>query len=161
MTPDHDDLIAGPEVERDIFEVANQLMGYVDPGTEEDLARFLIREGKAAAVLADEIVKLRASTVLLTAERDEAHEALSELVDTLTPAEHVPVKDPAYGDRVRELGKRIGFGALMAAASGEWRAVLAERGDPLGSEFVCGPCRAVLEHDMNRARKALANEEDG
>lgn len=45
--------------ERDIFEVANQLGGYVDPGTEKRLARFLIREAEEASKLAYEIVRLR------------------------------------------------------------------------------------------------------
>ena len=44
---------------RDIYEVANQLEGYVDEGTPERLAQFLLREGKAASDLADEIVRLR------------------------------------------------------------------------------------------------------
>lgn len=46
--------------ERDIFEVANQLGGYVGPGTEKRLARFLIREAEEASKLAYEIVRLRA-----------------------------------------------------------------------------------------------------
>jgi hypothetical protein len=46
--------------ERDIFEVANQLGGYVDPGTEKNLARFLIREAEEASKLAYELVRLRA-----------------------------------------------------------------------------------------------------
>lgn len=53
-------------VERDIFEVANQLEGYVDESTPEPLARFLLREGREAAKLAatlkaktDEIERLR------------------------------------------------------------------------------------------------------
>jgi hypothetical protein len=83
-------------------------------------------------------------------------EALEELVDSLASVEHVPPKDPAYGDEVKEIGKRIGFGALMAAASHEWRAWLAENGYPLGSEFVAGPCRMVLVSDLRRARAALS-----
>lgn len=45
---------------RDIYECANQLEGYVDESTPERLAVFLLREGKAACELADEIVRLRA-----------------------------------------------------------------------------------------------------
>lgn len=44
---------------RDIFEVANQLGGYVDPGTEKSLAKFLMKESEAANELAEEIVRLR------------------------------------------------------------------------------------------------------
>jgi hypothetical protein len=47
--------------DRDIFEVANQLGGYVDPGTEKNLVRFLIREAEEASKLAYEIVRLRTS----------------------------------------------------------------------------------------------------
>jgi hypothetical protein len=45
---------------REIYECANQLEGYVDEGTPDRLAAFLMREGKAANDLADEIVRLRA-----------------------------------------------------------------------------------------------------
>jgi hypothetical protein len=45
--------------ERDIYEVANQLAGYVGPDTEDRLAAFLMRESAAAAALADEVVRLR------------------------------------------------------------------------------------------------------
>lgn len=48
-------------MKRDIWEVSNQLMGYVSTHTDKDLAEFLIREGNAAADLAYEIVKLRAA----------------------------------------------------------------------------------------------------
>lgn len=47
--------------DRDIYEVANQLGGYVDPGTEKNLGRFLIREAEEATKLANEIVRLRAA----------------------------------------------------------------------------------------------------
>lgn len=44
--------------ERDIYEVANQLGGYVGPGTEKHLAAFLIREANEASKLADRIEAL-------------------------------------------------------------------------------------------------------
>lgn len=46
--------------DRDIYEVANQLGGYVDPSTPKRLATFLIREAEEATKLADEVVRLRA-----------------------------------------------------------------------------------------------------
>lgn len=49
---------------RDIYECANQLEGYVGPDTDERLAQFLMREGQAAADLADEIVRLTAATAM-------------------------------------------------------------------------------------------------
>jgi hypothetical protein len=45
--------------ERDPYEVANQLGGFVGPDTDKKLSAFLIREGKEAALLADEIGRLR------------------------------------------------------------------------------------------------------
>lgn len=53
---------------RDIYEVANQLEGYVDTGTPDRLAQFLLREGKAACDLADEIVRLQAEVERLEIE---------------------------------------------------------------------------------------------
>lgn len=44
---------------RDIYEVANQLGGFVGPSTDKFLAKFLIREAEEATALANEIVRLR------------------------------------------------------------------------------------------------------
>jgi hypothetical protein len=52
-----------PKFERDIYEVANQLGGYVDPSTDKKLAKFLLRESAEAAKLADEIISLRRAAV--------------------------------------------------------------------------------------------------
>ena len=43
------------EERRDIYEVANQLGGYVDMSTPQDLADFLLRESKEAAILAERL----------------------------------------------------------------------------------------------------------
>jgi len=43
------------EQRRDIYEVANQLGGYVDTSTPDDLAAFLVRESKEAAILAERL----------------------------------------------------------------------------------------------------------
>ena len=61
--------------ERDIFEVANQLEGYIGPSTDSALANFLRREGNEAAKLADEIVALRTA---LSKERKRADAAEAE-----------------------------------------------------------------------------------
>jgi len=44
---------------RDIYEVTNQLGGYVDPSTPEHLANFLLREAFEAEKLAHEIIRLK------------------------------------------------------------------------------------------------------
>lgn len=98
-----------------------------------------------------------ANIIALLDERERLRDALAEIVDSLTPAEQVPPEDPAYGDRVRALGMEIGFGALMSSASREWNAWLVGNGYPEGSEFVSGPCRAVLQSDLRQARAALGD----
>ncbi len=57
---------------RDIWEVANQLGGYVGPDTPERLKVFLLKEEKAAADLAREILSLRSRAEKAEAERDKA-----------------------------------------------------------------------------------------
>jgi len=44
--------------QRDIYEVANQLGGYVGPTTPEFLKKFLLRESEEASKLADRIIHL-------------------------------------------------------------------------------------------------------
>lgn len=56
---------------------------------------------------------------------------------------------------VMQIGKQVGFGALMDAASRMWRIVLTEKGFE-GGEFVTGPCRAVRDGWVAKAEKALA-----
>lgn len=63
---------------RDIYEVANQLGGYVGPDTEKRLADFLIREATAASDLADEIVRL---TAALAEARDKALEEAAKVAE--------------------------------------------------------------------------------
>lgn len=63
------------EAGRDIWEVSNQLAGYVDERTPQDLCDFLIRESKAAADLAAEITRLRAESAGM-------REVLEELIRT-------------------------------------------------------------------------------
>ncbi|KAB2699398.1 hypothetical protein F9K79_09910 [Ochrobactrum sp. Kaboul] len=57
--PNHQEAtVIASELKRDIWEVANQLAGYVGPNTDERLAQFLIREAEAATKLAERIVEL-------------------------------------------------------------------------------------------------------
>lgn len=55
---------------------------------------------------------------------------------------------------VSRLGKLIGFGRLMQLANAAWRDAAKEAGHA-GSEFVCGPCAAMVvpcphsERDVN------------
>lgn len=65
---------------RDIYEVANQLGGYVGPTTEGRLAEFLIKEANAAGDLADEIVRLRQQ---LAYERNKALEDAAIYIDRI------------------------------------------------------------------------------
>lgn len=59
---------------------------------------------------------------------------------------------------VMELGNRIGFGALMDAASRMWAIKAREIGLP-GSEFTCGPCAAVRSGWIDKAQAYLSERE--
>jgi hypothetical protein len=63
---------------RDSYEVANQLEGYVGPNTPKPLAEFLMREGKAAAALADEVERLRGALQALVDKLDECEEPIND-----------------------------------------------------------------------------------
>ena len=51
---------------RDIYEVANQLGGYVDMSTPDDLAAFLLRESKEAVILAERLEIAEAHVAQMT-----------------------------------------------------------------------------------------------
>ena len=120
--------------ERDKYEVANQLEGYVGPDTPEHLARFLMREGAEAAKLADTIVGLEAERdagrkVYLTIQQAAAvltakNTALTAKVGLLTEALRVArpyveqaVKDDGGIDNC-EIGDRLALERLDAALEG-------------------------------------------
>lgn len=81
--------------------------------------------------------------------------ALENCVEVMSLVEHPRFVDPDYGEEVRHLGERIGFGALMSSASASWRQYLAAQGYPLGGEFVAGPCYATVIDALKKAREAL------
>jgi len=63
---------------RDVYEVSNQLGGYVGPNTDKRLAAFLIREAGEACKLADEIIRLRSENARIR----KAAEAVIQQWDT-------------------------------------------------------------------------------
>lgn len=91
------------EQERDIWEVANQLGGYVDPSTDERLARFLIREANEAEKLAHRIQKLER-------ENAELREALRPFSDMSVAYEREDDDAPALVALVegRRLNLKVG-----------------------------------------------------
>lgn len=64
--------------------------------------------------------------------------------------------------QVRDLGERIGFGALMDAASKGWRDVLVARygESAAGSQFTCGPCEVTVKKTLTMLRSALGLAEE-
>ena len=86
---------------------------------------------------------------------DAIRDALEKCVKVLSLVEHPRFVDPDYGEEVRLLGDRIGYGALMSTASASWRKKLAAQGYPLGGEFVAGPCYATVIDALKNARAAL------
>lgn len=84
-------------------------------------------------------------------------EALRECIDVLVLAvEPLPREDPDFGHLVRELGDRIGYGAMMSSASAAWRAKLhpAQR----GGEHAHGACVSTIQHTLRKARSALRRD---
>ncbi|MER9833408.1 hypothetical protein NKJ28_00325 [Mesorhizobium sp. M0145] len=82
--------------------------------------------------------------------------ALEDAEDTLRLVERPALRDPQHGDEVEALGLRIGFGALMSSASASWREHLATKGNPVGGEFVAGPCHGTVVSTLAKLRSALA-----
>lgn len=87
--------------------------------------------------------------------------ALEECQQLLTLSERPAFRDEQYHDEVHALGMRIGFGALMNAASYAWREQLKADGDPVGGEFVAGPCHGSVVSILKTARAALAASKTG
>jgi hypothetical protein len=95
----------------------------------------------------------------------EAADTIAQLVKALEEAETVlalverpAFPDPLYHEEVKALGRRIGFGALMSTASAGWREVAQERGDPIGGEFVAGPCHGTVTHTLSIIRRARTQQ---
>lgn len=82
--------------------------------------------------------------------------ALREAEETLRLVERPAFPDPIHHERVKALGREIGFGAMMTTASAGWREVVAERGHPTGGEFVAGPCLATVQMALAKVPAALA-----
>jgi hypothetical protein len=80
--------------------------------------------------------------------------ALREFLEITEPASRLSLPDPAYGNEVKALGDRIGYGAMMASAQASWRALLAKDGLE-GGEHTHGPCYAVLMRARKKAEEAL------
>ncbi len=80
--------------------------------------------------------------------------ALREFLDITEPASRPPAKDPLYHREVKELGDRIGYGAMMASAQASWREVL-KRDGLEGGEHTHGACYAVLMRAREMALDAL------
>ena len=87
----------------------------------------------------------------------ELEGALGKAKCSLELAGSVPAINPHFADEVAALGRRIGYGALMSAASALWRD---ELDDLAGGEFVCGPCRATVESNLRLIRTTLSNQGD-
>lgn len=78
-------------------------------------------------------------------------EAAQEALELLEAEVFPTLEDPHYGHQVRELGERIGYGALMVSASASWSSTAK------GGEFTVGACRATVQAVVTRLRTALAN----
>lgn len=87
------------------------------------------------------------------AELTAANAKLEKLKDALKLCRAGQFQGEAIHTAVRLFGATIGFGALMHAASYEWRESLKAKGYPVGGEFAVGNCVTTIE-------KALAEVEE-
>ena len=63
-------------------------------------------------------------------------------------------------DRIaRDIGERIGYGALMSAASKEWAAANARAGMPPGAQHTCGPCEVTVQKTIAQLVDAISTYE--
>lgn len=85
--------------------------------------------------------------------------ALEEAEELLALVEMPSFPDPRHHDRVKSLGREIGFGALMSTASAGWREVSEAKGYPSGGEFVAGPCLGSVQRTLRIIRAALSKPE--
>jgi len=92
-------------------------------------------------------------------QRDELVEVLKRIEPLVSQLALPSRLDPYHSREIRELGERIGYGALMHGASALWRVHLEENGGS-GGEFVVGPCAATvdkawtrLRHDIEEAKR--------
>lgn len=81
-----------------------------------------------------------------SAENERLRAALRDAREVLAYAAQVPPLHPDNHvvEEIGDLGKRIGFGALMNSASAQWAALLCDTGGE-GGEFVCSPCRGTAQ----------------
>jgi len=105
------------------------------------------RQVRERATDQDEVQRLRDENEKLREVAQEAREVLG-----LCGQRQFGAPEDA---EVKAIGKRLGFGALMYAASKGWRECLAEDGWPAGGEFMVGPCRATVERALRLLDDAL------
>lgn len=115
------------EAGRDIWEVSNQLAGYVDERTPQDLCDFLIRESKAAADLAAEITRLRAENAgMREALKPFALERSTLDLSRYDDENQVEVRYPPVGRHQRIPVGRVTIGDLRRARAALSKASQAE-----------------------------------
>lgn len=96
------------------------------------------------------VATLRTRLAAVEAERDEARTLLREARDVLALCTTRTFAAPEDAE-VRALGERIGFGALMAAASKGWADVLRERHpEAVGGQHTAGPCEATVQRMLTQ-----------
>lgn len=98
------------------------------------------------------------------AEGDRLRKEVEKLREALIEAEYVLALcttrtfDAPEDAEVREIGLRIGFGALIQAASKEWAAHLSRNGEPSGGQHTGGPCEATIKGTLATIAAALKHE---
>jgi hypothetical protein len=93
----------------------------------------------------------------LEAKAKQMQKALHEAEITLALVEKPAMPDPDYQAEITQLGRRIGFGALMSGAQAGWERSLSHAGLS-GGEHVAGPSRNIVLRALQDIRAALEDK---
>ena len=111
---------------------------------------------RAALEMAIKALSHTQSAAHLQAHLDMAVAALEDvqslLADAAIPA--IVDRDQEVNMAVKQLGDRIGYGALMTTASAIWGVKLAAQG-LAGAEFVCSTCRKTAGNARDKIKSTL------
>jgi hypothetical protein len=113
-----------------------------------------VKEGQYAVSQARLLLEGRALPTGFPKPR-EFVDLLSEVERMLAPCQTKEFESVEDGP-VQELGKHIGYGAMMISASKVWRDHLVATGAPPGGQFICGPCDVTVGQLLANIRGLLA-----
>lgn len=139
------------------FEENSAFIALANPETIKALLSDLAGANAYVETFNGQVRKVYDENQALTLERDSLLAALKEAESVFALVERPAFVDPQHSETIRQLGERIGYGALMASASASWREKLSSHRP--GGEFVAGPCHSTVIATLKTIRAALTTTE--